>query len=251
MTEIERITAERDAAKATAERLAARVEQLKGALRACRRQMQNEWHNKPRIGMEAECAQADAALTAPDDAQAMLAKRDERVRREKHLWTTAEYRKALADEDSYTDTTDLAAIEEHDARVAAEATAPLIQHCAMLRAALDELRGLAEGVRDYGEKFDSFSLQPAVRALAATPADVRAYVEGIRAVARRAAFRSIALEIRASIACAECDNDPIDTSWAEACAEQCEAYADGDGEPDDERMHRLLTATTSPTENKR
>lgn len=38
--------------------------QLMEALEASRKAMHNEWHNKPRIGMEAECAQADAALAA-------------------------------------------------------------------------------------------------------------------------------------------------------------------------------------------
>ena len=37
-------------------------EELVDALKACRRQMQNDWHDKPRIGMEAECEMADAVL---------------------------------------------------------------------------------------------------------------------------------------------------------------------------------------------
>lgn len=37
-------------------------DELAVALKAARRAMQNDWHNKPRIGMENECAQADAVL---------------------------------------------------------------------------------------------------------------------------------------------------------------------------------------------
>jgi hypothetical protein len=57
---------------------------------------------------------------------------------------------------------------------------------------------------------------------------------------RAAAFASAALEIRASIACAGRDGDPLDADWVEACAETFEGYADGDAAPDDERCRRLL-----------
>jgi hypothetical protein len=85
-------------------------------------------------------------------------------------------------------------------------------------------------------------------ALAATDAEARELVERVREEARREAFASIALEIRASIACAKRDGDVLDEDWAEASAEQCECYAEGDGAPDDERMRRLLAQPAEPKE---
>lgn len=49
----------------TADRILKAVEchdVLLAALRAARRTMQNEWHNKPRIGMEDVCKQVDDAI---------------------------------------------------------------------------------------------------------------------------------------------------------------------------------------------
>ena len=43
-------------------RLIAAAPELLEALRACRRAMQNDWTNKPRIGDEAVCARADLAI---------------------------------------------------------------------------------------------------------------------------------------------------------------------------------------------
>jgi hypothetical protein len=40
---------------------------LVAALKACRRQMQNDYYEQPRRGMEAECAMADAALKLAED----------------------------------------------------------------------------------------------------------------------------------------------------------------------------------------
>ena len=37
-------------------------EEVERALRLARRAMHNDWHNKPRIGMETECEAVDAAL---------------------------------------------------------------------------------------------------------------------------------------------------------------------------------------------
>lgn len=42
--------------------------ELREALMAGRRAMHNDWHNKPRIGMEAECRTADAALARAEKA---------------------------------------------------------------------------------------------------------------------------------------------------------------------------------------
>lgn len=64
---------------------------MREALSVARQEMQNHWHNKPRIGMEAVCAQADAALAS--DAGRALLERLETLERErqascgyKHGW---------------------------------------------------------------------------------------------------------------------------------------------------------------------
>ena len=57
-----------DALKAHHEASRAKVARLREVLELARRTMQNDWYNKPRIGMERECGIVDAALadTAPD-----------------------------------------------------------------------------------------------------------------------------------------------------------------------------------------
>lgn len=96
--------AERDLAQAQADDFAAQrdracaaLAQMREALKACRRAMQNDWHNKPRIGMERECALADAALSSPPDE--WLAKQREKWRAE---WD-AEFRAAWDAEHPMTD----------------------------------------------------------------------------------------------------------------------------------------------------
>jgi len=87
--------AERDLAQAQADDFAAQCDRacaalarMREALKACRRAMQNDWHNKPRIGMERECALADAALSSPPDE--WLAKKLDEARRERDAeWTAA------------------------------------------------------------------------------------------------------------------------------------------------------------------
>ena len=37
-------------------------DEMLGALRVARRAMQNDWHNKPRIGMQAQCELADRVI---------------------------------------------------------------------------------------------------------------------------------------------------------------------------------------------
>lgn len=49
-----------------AARVRAAAPQMLEALKICRKIMQNEWRDKPRIGMETECAIVDAAIAAAE-----------------------------------------------------------------------------------------------------------------------------------------------------------------------------------------
>lgn len=96
--------------------------------------------------------------------------------------------------------------------------------------------------------------EPIASALAARDAKVReeeraklkSFHATWKAEVRAAAFASVALEIRASIACAKRDGETWESDWLEAVAETVEGYAEGDGAPDDERNRRLLAECRVP-----
>lgn len=185
-------------ARVTAERLAARVEQLKGALSeircyatvgVTRGPESDHWIRATGL--------ADAALAAPDDAQ----------------------------------------LATRDARVAAEATGSLIQHCAMLDDALRALVACGMPARARELELHPHRQEAVVakidHALAAAPDDVRAYVEGIRAEALREAAdhfetaRLEALDVHGGVV-------EVDAKLGPQIAAKLRALA-----------------TTSPTENER
>ena len=57
---------------------------------------------------------------------------------------------------------------------------------------------------------------------------------------KRAAFRSCALELKATLVTATRDGDPVDAALFNAAIETFEGYAEGDDAPDDGRNLKLL-----------
>lgn len=168
--------ADRDTAVATAERLAARCAQLREAL-------ERAWTAMLGKVRPAVLNELQATLTAPDDAAEVLAARDERVRADAMRDAALDEHVALLDllNGDREDHAASAALAARDARVAAEATAPLIANAAMLqeagRAALAVIHGmdpealLPEETRARDALF---------AALSATPADGATFVERVR-----------------------------------------------------------------------
>jgi len=116
--------AQADDFAAQRDRACAALARMREALKACRRAMQNDWHNKPRIGMERECALAEAALSSPPDE--WLATKLDEARREQAETDTAGWIALLRSEEPMPVPPELAAaLRARDAAVLEEFVARL------------------------------------------------------------------------------------------------------------------------------